>query len=187
MISTRQMAAALTGLWLVLKLEPAGLAFFERNLAGFWRSYVAALILAPLNLLHVVLDFPRAGETLAFTPYLITQALAYVLSWTAYPFAMLYVLNLLDREARFFEYMVPYNWFQLAVGLVVFPISLLFDVGLLSAPGAAFLQLLTLGLFMSYATFLARLTLNIVLSSAFALVVFDILLNLLINQVVARI
>lgn len=187
MISTWQLAAALTGLWLILKLDPAGLAFFERTPAGFWRSYVAALILAPLNLLHVVLDFPRADETLTLTPYLIVQALSYVLSWTAYPFAMLYVLRLLDREERFLAYLVPYNWFQLAVGLVVFPISLLFDVGLLSPPGAAFLQLLTLGLFMSYATFLARLALNIALSSAFALVVFDILLNLFINQMVERI
>ena len=187
MITTREFASSLYGLWLLLKFDPTGLACFERTVGGFWRSYIAALILAPLNFLHAIMTFDPEQAALGFAPYLAVEALSYVLAWTVFPFAMLYVSGLLQRENRLLDYLVPYNWLQLAVGLVAFPVILLFDVNLITAQGVEFLQLLILGISISYAVFLARTALGVALSTAFGLVVFDIVLNLLVGQIVAKI
>ncbi|MCB2108773.1 MAG: hypothetical protein KDE14_13780 [Rhodobacteraceae bacterium] len=187
MISSREFASSLYGLWLLLKLDRTGFTCFERTVGGFWRSYVAAVVVAPFNFLHAGLSYEPAEGGLGFGPYMIVEFLSYVLSWTAYPLAMIYISRLLAREARLLDYLVPYNWFQLAVAALVFPVMLLFDAGILSPEGMAFLQLLSLGIFVSYAAFLARVALDVVLSTAFALVLFDFMINLLVSQVIARI
>jgi hypothetical protein len=187
MILREQLLAALYGVWQVLKLDACAFDFFEKTPGGFARSFLPALVVSPLHLLHEVLVYDAARSKLAFAPYLVVQILSDVLSWTLFPFAMIYVARLLARETRYFWYMVPYNWFQLPLGLALFPIILLADVGIVSMQMAAFVNLVVLTLFFTFGSFMARVGLQVGLGSAIGIVVVDLMLTVFTNQMISRI
>ncbi len=182
-----QLLAALYGVWLLLKLDARAFDFFEKTPAGFARSFLPAIVVTPLHLLHEVLVFDAAHSKLAFVPYMVVQLLSDVLAWTAFPFAMIYVTRLLARETRYFWYMVPYNWFQLPLGLVLFPIVILADLGFAPAQAAGFVNLLVLTLSFTFGSFMARVGLQLGLGSAIGIVIVDLMLTLFTNQMIARI
>jgi hypothetical protein len=187
MIDAARLAQVVYGLRLILRVEPAGLQFFERTYDGFVRSFFPAILLAPLHILHSALTYDAMEKKPELLSYGIIEILSYVLTWTLFPFVMMYVTQLLGKPNRFFDYMVPYNWLQLIVGLVVLPLTLLVDLRLMGADGAAFFNLIILGLFLTYGTFLARAALTVVTSTAFGIVILDILLNLLSNEIIDKI
>jgi hypothetical protein len=184
MISVRQLASSLYGVWLLLRWDSAGFGFFERDFRGFVRSYLVAIALAPVYVAHAIAVFDPARTGGPFASYLTTEIIAYVMSWSVFPFAMIYIARILDRDRRYFDYLVPYNWFQLAVGLVTLPINLLADVGLLTGDAAGFLNLVVLCAFMSYAAFLAHHGLDVPWLTSAGVVTLDIVLSLVVRQVV---
>jgi hypothetical protein len=206
MIDSTRLAQVVHGLRLILRLEPGGFSFFEKSYSGFIRSFFPALVLAPLHIIHLALVYdpgktetaaPGSGtETMSVIarssfwdaiPYITTEFLAYVLSWTLFPFVMIYVTRLLGCSRHYFAYIVPYNWFQLLLGLVVLPLTLLIDLQVIGLNGAALLNFVVLGMFIAYGTFLARTGLEVATSTAFGIVVLDILLSLLSDEIIGRI
>ena len=187
MITLSQLASALYGVWLLLKLDPRGFDYFEKTPGGFARSFLVAAVLSPLYFAHAVLTYHGHKTKLAFMPYLVVQTLSDVLSWVAFPFAMLYVTELLSRQGRYLTYMVGYNWFQLAVGCALLPIAVLADLGFLSMKFAGFLNLLALVVFFTFGAFIARIGLQLGVGTAVGIVVIDLMLSLAINQAIGRI
>ena len=187
MISVRQLAAALYGVWLLLKLDPRAWDYFEKTPIGFARSFLPALLLSRLHIIHSVIVYDPAHAKLALGPYLVVQVLSDVMSWVAFPFAMLYVCRLLNRGPYFLSYMVPYNWFQLPVNLVIQPVAILADMNVIPGQAAGFTDMFMLTLFFAFTAFIARIGLRISLMTAIGIVMLDFLLTLIINQVIARI
>jgi hypothetical protein len=187
MITIQQLASALYGTWLLVKLDSRAFAYFERTPAGFARSFLAALALAPLQLGHDVLAYSNETTRLGFGPYVLVRTLAYVIGWVLFPFIMLYMTRLLGREIRYLTYMVPYNWFQLAFGAVLGPIPLMADSGVLSPSAADTISYLLLPVFLVYGTFIARLGLAIGIGTAIGVVLLDFLVSLITGQVIAQI
>ncbi|MBL8631432.1 MAG: hypothetical protein JNM81_17485 [Rhodospirillaceae bacterium] len=187
MIDAGRLAQVIHGLRSILRVEPDGLAFFERTYDGFVRSFFPAIVLAPLHMAHSALSYDAMKTKPDVMSYGIIEALTYVLTWTLFPYVMIYVTRLLGKPERFFDYIVPYNWLQLLVGLVVLPLTLLVDLQLLGNDGAAFFNFIILGLFLTYGTFLARTALVLSTSTAFGIVILDILLNLLSNEIIDKI
>ena len=187
MIDAARFAQALKGLRLLLALEPDGLSFFEKSYAGFLRSFFPALVLAPLQFIHVSALYMAADPTPELAISVIVETLAYVLTWVLFPFVMLYVTRALGKDGAYFTYITPYNWFQLLVGLVVLPLTLLVDFGGLDGEAAAFFNFLILGLFLFYGTFLARTALNVTTSMAFGIVLIDIMISLVSSELIDQI
>ncbi|MBL8642941.1 MAG: hypothetical protein JNK21_03330 [Rhodospirillaceae bacterium] len=187
MIDAARLAQVIHGLRLILRVEPGGLSFFEKTYGGFVRSFLPALLLAPLHFVHSALTYSAMEAKPDTVSYAVVEVLAYVLTWTLFPFAMIYITRILGQPQRYFDYIVPYNWLQLLVGLVVLPLTLLVDLKMLSTDGAAFFNFVILGLFLTYGTFLARTALNVATSTAFGIVILDILLNLLSNEIIDKI
>ncbi|TAL02128.1 MAG: hypothetical protein EPO08_07925 [Rhodospirillaceae bacterium] len=187
MITLEQLAAALYGVWLLLKLDVRALDYFEKTPGGFARSFLPAAVLLPLDVVHSILVYDPTQTKLALGPYLVVQVLAYVISCVAFPFVMLYVTQLLNRAPRFLTYMVPYNWFQLPVNIVLLSMDLLVDVGWISSQLFGFIYLFTLTVYFAFGTFVARIGLVIGIMSAMGIVILDFLLGLITNQLITRI
>ncbi len=187
MITVSQLAAALYGVWLLIKLDPRAFAFFEKTPEGFARSFLPAAILMPLQLTHEILIYNPVKAHLHFAPYVVVQLLSSILSWVAFPFAMLYVSELLNRRPRYFWHIISYNWFQLAAGLLFLPIAILADLHMIAARPAAFLNLLALCVFFTFATFIARGGLQIGFAGAIGVVVVDLMLSQVIQVLVSKI
>ena len=184
-MSARQLATSLYGVWLLLRWDAAGFGLFERSFAGFCRSYAVAFAFLPVYAAHWLVTYDTAASKTPLAVYLFTETMSYVMSWTVYPLAMIYVARILDRDNRYFDYMVAYNWFQVAFVTMSLPISMLANLGVLNAQAATFLSLVAFGAFFAYGTFLAWRALLVGPLTGFGLVLLDFLLSLLVRQVIA--
>jgi len=187
MMTVEQLAAALYGVWLLLKLDVRALDYFEKTPGGFARSFLPAVVLAPLYLLHSVLIYTPSEAKLALGPYLVVQILSQVIDAAAFPFVMLYVTQMLHRAPRFLTYIVPYNWFQLPVGIVLIVLFFLSDVGAISPQLAEYIYLFTLVVYFAFGVFIARVGLVIGLMTSVGVAMLDYLLSLITSQLIARI
>jgi hypothetical protein len=187
MISVRQLAGALYGVWLLYKFDARAWTYFEKTPSGFWASFIVAGILAPLHFTHKLLQYGTLESDLALVPYMVVQVLAYVVSWTLFPFAMLYIARLLDRSPRYLWHVVPYNWMQLPLALPLFTIQVLTDLQFLPPEVLGFLSPIILVAYLVYATFIAGIGLQVTTGTALSLVVLDYLLGLIADQLIGRI
>ena len=187
MISVPQLANGIYGTWLVLKFDMRGWAFFETSLRGFWASFTVAFIMAPFHFFHIVAIFGPERTDLSFAPYMIVEVLSYILSWTLFPFVMLYASKFLGKAPNYFSHIVPYNWIRLPIEGPLYLILLLSDFGIVAIEGVAFLNLLGLLALIVYGTFIAGVGLKITTGTAMGLVVLDFVLSLTTTLLIARI
>src|SRR5271154_5045235 len=106
--SANEVAAAFQGAIRLARLDAGGLNFFDRTVGGFWRSFFAAALIAPVRifLLITTREVPDDVGSLRFVG---VETISYVIGWLFFPFIMLFVVDLLNRRARYFDYLVPYN------------------------------------------------------------------------------
>jgi hypothetical protein len=171
-------AAALYGCAKILRWNADGLNYFNATLQGFWRSYIAALALAPIYAFLIFADFPSSRDLARAIPVEIS---AYVMGWVAYPLAMTRLAGFLGKGQRYFSYMVAYNWFRIVQSLALLPIALLSLLGLVSEAVAGALGSALLMAMLTYDWFLAREGLKLDGMAAAGLVVLDLVLSLFIN------
>lgn len=161
--------------------------FFDKTLPGFWASFVPAIALSPLNLVHILLQSGNHPPALGLVPFLIVEFLTYVLQWTLFPFVMLYVADLLQRRGRYFHYMVAYNWLQMPLTLFFLTLRLLGDLHLIAPQGVGVMELAGVAIFFVYGAFVAGVGLQVSIGTALGLVVLDFVLSLITGQMIARI
>ncbi len=137
-----------------------GLADFNNSISGFWHSFSAIILIAPLylfissinwdpNSTGVVTDFSAGGHMLALT-----------MQWTLWPLAMVFATRWFGFSQFFTRYVIVYNWSNVLIITILSLPALLFRIGILPLEVAAALtgiiQLLTLYL----EWYLARLSLE---------------------------
>ena len=186
-MSPRDLAGALYGLGLLLRFNAQAWEWFDKSARGFWLSFTPALIVAPFHAAHLFLAYGQTPTALAPISYMIVQSLAYVLTWTLFPFAMMYVSQVLGRGGRYFWHLVPYNWLQLPVALALAAVGLLSDFGLIPLDAYRLASLLALAAVAIYTTFIGAVGLHIPVGTALGLVVLDFTLTLLAGALIARI
>ena len=97
MIPAVELRNAVVGALRLARFDPQAFNFFNRTLEGFWRSFVAAAIVGPLQLL---LSFEVAGASGGVArvgedwPL---GLLAFVVHWLAFPVVMLSVASSSSR------------------------------------------------------------------------------------------
>jgi hypothetical protein len=178
MIRAAHVATALYGAFRLALFDKEGLRYFEATVDGFWRSFFAAILVAPL---YAVMMALRAAEIDAGTSGLILDGLAYVVNWLAFPVVMLSMVRVLDREGRYLGYIVAYNWAAVLQNAVYLPIAILILTGILPTEAGGFLSLLALGWVLLYSGYIAHVGLNITPLAAGGIVAVDLLLGVIIN------
>ena len=180
MLTARELSAAFHGCLRLVKFHVDGFDAFDGSLDGFWRSFLAAALVAPVYVVILALSTEPRGDDLIH--YALVQAIAYVITWVAYPLLMERVVRMLDRQHRYFRYFAAYNWFHgLQTLAVILPLSLLGTM----LPSALLnpLTLVVLGTLLFYDWFLATRGLLVDGLTGAALVIIDFLLSLVINGV----
>lgn len=179
--SGAEVRAAMDGIIRLWRGDITAFAAFDRSLEGFWRSFTAAALGAPI---HALLLFISKGEStgpLATGRDAMVEAIAYVVTWTAFPLLMTRIAQRLGREDRFFDYMVPYNWGALAQ-LVVFTLAAFLRLVLPGFLGAV-LMLVAIAAVLHLQWFIAREGLGISGRHAFLIVLADLSLSFMIGGV----
>lgn len=186
-MSPKEIANALYGLGLLLRFDGRAWQFFDKTPRGFWAAFAVAFLVAPFHFAHIALTYTPEAAGLAPVPYAIVEALSYVLTWTLFPFAMLYLSRIVGREEFYFWHLVPYIWFQLPVAIPLFGAALLSDLALIPMAAFQFINLVAMFVVAIYTTFIAAVGLRIPVGTAMSLMVLDFALSFLASALIAKI
>jgi len=113
-----EVARSLYAVWRLLHWDGGAIRYFDGTRGAAIRSFWAAAIGAPLYAVIAVVSYgpPASGDPVRATAVL---AVGYVVTWTAFPLAMLYVADVLGRSHQYFRFLAAYNWATVVQHLIV--------------------------------------------------------------------
>jgi hypothetical protein len=178
------LAAAARGLsvaWRLARLDASALRDIDGSTEGFWRSFQAAILAAPLFALLILLrtaEHPLSDDPLRA---LFIEAIGYVIGWTAYPLAAWYLASALNKSQRYTTYIVAYNWATVLQIMAFLPIAALSASELAPDAFVVLIALLLTGAVIYYQFFIVRTALGVEPLPALGFVAIDLMLGLLID------
>ena len=183
--STVEVSIWCAGAWRLGRFDETGLNVFANTTDAAWRSFYAALLIAPLwllvSVLQYVVDPVDATEKTSLFRYLTVDVISYIIGWTAFPVIMAGVCEQLGRTIAYPRFVAAYNWSMLIQNMVYLPIILASLSGLIPEQAAIFLSLITLIWALAFEAFVIKSALKIPLSRAAAFTAFDLFLAFLIG------
>ncbi|MBC7905615.1 MAG: hypothetical protein H7Y60_02570 [Rhodospirillaceae bacterium] len=172
MITMVELSRGITGAFKLARRDPSGLAWFDASPTGYWRSFWAAVVVAPAFL---VLDLITGGfgEDAGLRQIMI-QIIAYVIDWVAFPLVMIVVADSLDKWPNYMRYIVAYNWSAVVQMSVLLPVAVL--AVLFPAPQTMMLAQVVTIILLVYRAYVAHTALGVGFATAGGVVLLDVLL-----------
>lgn len=182
MISMTEVARGLTGAIELARGNPSGLGYFDDSRHGFWQSFWAAGLVAPLHLTVSLLYYTDAELAAGPGLYLLVEALTYVIGWTAFPVVMLSLTQVMGKTDKYIRTIVAYNWAGALQTVALFPISVLIHAETAIPPDAIrLLYLILLIAVLVYIGFVMSTALEIPALAASGFVLLDFALSVTIQ------
>ncbi len=184
MIFTPDTVRALYGACRLARFDKNGLSFFKPSIDGFWYSFRAAFIVAPLFLALIAIRLLETEVEIDLAAFLSGELSAYVLSWLVFPVVMEALSRSMGCRDNFLGFMIAYNWslvpqYALFVGVISLGL-----VGIIPIALSEILSLLVLLWSFFYIGFIAKTALDISISASIGVVFLDFLLGLTLDQIV---
>ncbi|MFN0041838.1 MAG: hypothetical protein ACKVSF_01335 [Alphaproteobacteria bacterium] len=179
--SEREAAQALRGAYRLARFDARGLDDFDASPGGAWRSFFAAVLVAPGHALILAFHLSSSGSPESDGWHAgALHALAFAIEVAAYPLLMRHVAMAMGRGTRWTLFVAANNWSM--VVQLGYHLAALGAVELL--PGGAGMALATVlfGLVLAYAWFVARSALAIGGPAAAGVVLLDIALSFSISR-----
>ncbi len=183
MIDVGAATAGLAGAWRLARLDRNGMRYFDATVDGFWRSFQAAVIAAPIYLLLVLLradDHPLSSDPVRAT---LIEAIGYVIDWTAFPLAAWYLCRAFNCSNRYFGFMVAYNWANVLQMVVFVPVALLSAGAVLPGGLVNLLALALTAAVIYYQYFIARTALEVDVLPALGFVAVAFVIDVMLDAV----
>ncbi len=181
---------SLTGAWRLLRRDPSGTGCFNYTLEGFWRSFGAIVLVAPLYLIAIQAEHSMLVETRpdeATGPgYLLIKSLFFLAEWFSYIVLVAFLARLLGLGAYFVSYIITYNWAAVITAALAVPPFVLFGLGVLGAAPAIIFSLMITGFILYYHWYIALTVLRTRTAIAAGLVTVEFLLSLVFNSAADR-
>jgi hypothetical protein len=120
MIRPDEVVRGVAGAWRLACFDPAGARFFENTTSAFWRSFWAAVLVAPFYFFIVSPRIDAAADGPLHA--MLAELAAYAVGWLAFPVAAHYLAGAWNYGERYLSYIGAYNWFstvQVAAAVVV--------------------------------------------------------------------
>lgn len=105
-----EITRSLTGAWLLWRSDPAAMSWFNLSVEGFWRSFFAAVLVAPFYLYMVATDYMAGGLPASLGLVVLVRGLAYLVDWAAFPLAAILLVRLFGLQHRYVALIVADNW-----------------------------------------------------------------------------
>ena len=163
--------------------DTSGMAFFNATEQGFWRSFTAALLIAPLFALLLTIRYHVNEAGVSLLRFTAIETIAYVVIWVAFPLLLFHLTDIVGIGHRFIRYIVAYNWASVLQNLLYLPFALLVEAHLVQGAGSTFFGIILLGLVLLYTWFVTRTALEVTNLLAAGLVMIDLVLSIFINTI----
>jgi len=183
--SLRETLLALHGLREFARTGAPALQWFDRSMAGFWRSFgVSVLVLPPYAaLLATQLAAPPDSD--GWIRLIVAEGSAYVLMWVAFPLALYYIARGIGRTAEYVDFVIVNNWMAIVVTVLGLAAALIRVSGLVpDALSTLIGVVITIGL-LSFEWFVACQALRIERLAAVGVVFLDFIITFVIQFAVS--
>ena len=130
-----EIARSLRGAWRLFMGKPDGMRFFDASIDGFWRSFGAIILVAPLYAVTALADrydmLTDANPTddFANAPYWAAKALTLALDWVTLPIVLGLIAGFIGIRRGYAGYIVARNW---ATVLMIIPFAVIGLIDLLN-------------------------------------------------------
>lgn len=175
----QEIARSIYGAWLLARMDRSGMAHFNISFEGFWRSFFAAVIVAPGYAILVADKLAAREETFDLGWVFLVQTVAYAIGWAAFPLVAIGITALLNLSQNYVPMIIAANW-AAVVQVAVFLGALLLTFVLPGVLAGLLLTAATIAI-LFYQWFVLRTALDTTGGIALALVLVDLLLNAAIN------
>ncbi|NWH08149.1 MAG: hypothetical protein HXY22_05815 [Alphaproteobacteria bacterium] len=176
----------------LLQGERAAMADFDLSFAGFFRSFLSVLLVAPLYLYARLAELGTYARVQAESPladlppppeltaaFFIVEVLRYLVLVTAFPVAMVFLARVLGQQQRYVAFIVAYNWAKVPQMFVQVVPWFLLDSGFSTLESTSFLMAGALIFTLFFRWQVTRIAFSVPPFMAAALVIIDGLLFLL--------
>jgi hypothetical protein len=184
-LSVTDIASALYGLFRLFRLDRDGFDYFETTPAGLLKSFWVAAALLPIYVLYLALDLALLDVASVVNPvrYVLVELTAYVVDWVAFPLLMLTLAPVMGLDHRLFRFLVPLNWIQLPLGVLMIVPGLLARLADLPDQAISFMGLTIISAALIITAALARHGLDLPWWSAAGMTVLNFILSLFITSI----
>ncbi|MEQ8268477.1 MAG: hypothetical protein RH982_14875 [Parvibaculum sp.] len=183
----------LLGAWRIVTRDPRAKDCFDLSAAGTARSFTALLLSVPVLFFTATAtwriaqsEFELTGDT-TFGAFITVEIASTFVYWALFLAAMMRIARALKLGAHYSAWLITFNWgtlfTTLAFALPLVPYSL----GLYPASAAMMLTLPAMGLLVWYRWQIAREVLGAEAGPAAAILVFELVLSLSVDQVMGMV
>ena len=173
----QEIVSSLYGAWRLMRLDAAGMTYFNLSSDGFWRSFFAAVMIAPF---YVALSYVElADQAEARAALMALDFASYCARWAAFVVVMIFIARLLQRSQHYAGFIIASNWIsvpQWVLGMVVFAVMRELPSVLMVLLYVALISVMTL-----YGFYVARVALGVDRGPAIAIAVIGFLMSFLIH------
>ena len=188
-----EITKSINGAWRIARMDQNALNYFNMSIEGFWRSFLAVLIVVPLYVVFLVLNLGQlsgmelpAGSATSKELYVAIKLAAHILGWLAFPVVMIPISRLMDLSQSYVPYIIVWNWSNVLVMAVILPAVLLFPPSAQSGQSAKLILMAAQITVLFYGYLVARAGLQCKILTAIGVVMLDLLLGLLFNLLAGR-
>ena len=188
-----EITKSINGAWRIARMDQNALNYFNMSIEGFWRSFLAVLIVLPLYVVFLVLNLGQlsgmelpTGSATSKELYVAIKLAAHILGWLAFPIVMIPISRLMDLSQSYVPYIIVWNWSNVLVMAVILPAVLLFPPSAQSGQSAKLILMAAQITVLFYGYLVARAGLQCKILTAIGVVMLDLLLGLLFNLLVGR-
>jgi hypothetical protein len=189
LITRAEIQRSLVGAWNLFLNRPDALRAFDTSLEGFWRSFQAILVVAPLYFITALTDRMGAvGDPATIvTPekFWATELLTVVLDWIALPALLAVIGGLVGIKQRYPAYIVVRNW---ATPVMLAPFAAVSLLGVLGVGEDILLipSLASIAFSLRFSYLIVRKTLGVTIDVAIAFVTLDVFVSLAVVKIVGK-
>ncbi len=188
-----EVTRSIHGAWRIARMDPDALNYFELSIDGFWRSFVALLVVAPFYIMFLILNHGSqpglelpTGPVVSTEFYVAVKLIAYIIGWLIFPLVMVPISRLLDLSQSYIPYIIVWNWSNVLVMAVILPTVLLFPPADQTGAAAKMVLMGAQITMLFYGFLVARAGLRCKILTAVGIVVLDLLLSLMLSLMAGR-
>jgi hypothetical protein len=181
MPSYRDIVYGIYGAWRLARLDSGAMSYFECTPAGFWKSFFAAVIVAPGFAIIIAYEFAQVEIEAGALRILMVETLSYVLGWVVFPVLVHQICEAIGKREAYIGYIVAFNWSKVIQIAVFLPAIGLIALGALPGDSGSLLRLIVSIMILFYEWFVTRTALAVTAAGAVGFVVLDFVIDLIIH------
>jgi hypothetical protein len=190
MLDRDEIIRSLTGAFEVFLDRPDAMRLFDVSVAGFWRSFRAILLVAPVYALsalaerQVAIGDPIVAARFDDALFLVDKVLSLAIDWVMLPIVLAAIAGRIGVARTYPAFIIVRNWGSVLAILPFGAVGLLFVLDIIGAETADVLSLASLFVVLRYNYLIARRALEAPVGLAIAVVIGDFVLSLAIAAAV---